>query len=321
MPPRAVRSVARRRLSSVTFVVISLLLNPRFAQLAHAQVLPQQQAQPQTQPQTQPQPQPQPQPQTQPQAQPVHPQPAPAAPRVVETPAYKALINDAIKEYEARHFEEARSLFVKAIAIVPSARALRGLGMSEFELRDYADSANSLQQALASNVRPLEGALRAETERLLERARGFVARLSVAVEPGVATVVVDGVPVQLGAQGNLVLEVGDHTLEFRAEGYRPESRRLKVKGGEEEQMRIVLPASEEQVNLRVPNPSPQPQPWQPAPAQHDDTHKPLYKNPWLWTAVGVVVAGVATGLAIGLSRDPGTAHAIASSGSASLRAP
>lgn len=163
------------------------------------------------------------------------------APLAGEPVGYRALIDEALAEYEAHNFAEARSLFYRANALYPNARALRGLGMAEFELRNYSDSASSLQLALQSATLPLEGELRAETERLLARARGFVAKLSLALEPGLATVVVDGTPVQLGPQGSLVLEVGDHVLEFRADGYAAERRVLKVQGGEEQTLRVVLP--------------------------------------------------------------------------------
>lgn len=159
-----------------------------------------------------------------------------------EPPAYRPLIDEALREYAEHNFTEARALFLKAIAVYPSARAYRGVGMSEFELRNYGDSAGNLEQALNSTVQPLTGSLRTETERLLERARNFLARVNLALEPGMATVIVDGVPVQLGPQGVLVLEIGPHTLEFHAEGHTPEKRVLKVKGGEEQSLRIVLPA-------------------------------------------------------------------------------
>jgi hypothetical protein len=44
----------------------------------------------------------------------------------------------------------------------------------------------------------------------------YVARLSVNVDPSIATVVVDCVPVQRGSGGLLVLNVGDYVLENAA---------------------------------------------------------------------------------------------------------
>ncbi len=247
-----------------------------------------------------------------------------AQPRPAETTEYRHLVDEAIKEYEQRHFEEARALFARAAADTPSARALRGVGMCDFELRAYVDSADNLEKALASKVQPLEGTLRTDTERLLDRARSFVARYSVAVEPKAAVVVVDGTPWQLGPNGDLVLEVGDHVLEFRAEGFVPEKQRRKVRGGEQEEVRILLSP---QAPMRVPTVAESEPPARvqlaaaPTPVK-DEERRPLYKNPWLWAGVGVVTAGVVTGVALATrSSAGGRAPGIASPGSVMAELP
>jgi tetratricopeptide (TPR) repeat protein len=43
--------------------------------------------------------------------------------------------------------------------------------------------------------------------------------------------------------------------------------------------------------------------------QRDDTARPLYKNPWLWTAVGVVVVGGVVAGAVLATRDDGPSRA------------
>jgi tetratricopeptide (TPR) repeat protein len=199
----------------------------------------------------------------------------------LESPAYTDAINLGIAEFEERNFAEARTHFGRAHALYPNARTLRALGMAEFELKNYGESIQYLEQALASNEKPLAGQLREEAQNLLDRAKGYVARLSVSVDPGAASVVVDGVPVQLGTSGVLVLEVGDHVLEFRAPGRIGEKRELKIQGGEQDTLRVVLPALEAQ-------------------SRQEKAKRPLYKSPWLWTAVGVVVAGAAAGTAVAL---------------------
>jgi hypothetical protein len=222
-----------------------------------------------------------------------------AASQAGEPAGYRSVVEEAKREHDRGNFVEARALFNKANAIFPNARVLRGLGMTLFELKNYAESASKLEEALASNVRPLEGELRAETVSLLERTHSFVARLKVVVEPGSALVIVDGVPTKLGPQGNIVLEFGPHALEFRAAGYAVEKRVIKVIGGEEESLRVVLPP-EGSANAPILTPVAS------SPERKDEPRRPLYKNPWLWTGVGVAVAAAATGLALGLSRGGGT---------------
>jgi hypothetical protein len=217
-------------------------------------------------------------------------------------PEYRPLIDEAVREYEARHFEEARSLFARAVALQSSARAYRGLGMAEFELRNYLDSAASLESSLASKIRPIDGELRAETERLLARARSFLARFVVVVQPKGAEVLLDGNVANLSPVGELLVPVGDHQLEFRAAGFVTERQVRKINGGEQEQLVVLL--------------KPVPTPAQVAAASQGETaagapllaredrepgRPPLYKNPWLWTAVGVVVVAAAVGLGVGLS--------------------
>ncbi len=209
-----------------------------------------------------------------------------------EPAEYTKLMDEAVSEYGLRHFAEARALFARGATLYPNARAFRGLGMSEFELRDYADSVASLERALGSQVKPLEGALRQETELLLGRARGFVGRIVLTLEPPSTQVAVDNGPV--ATSHDLLLEVGDHTLELRADGYVAERRVLKVRGGELESLRIALAR---------PAPTPGSTPSSVAAPVRDEPHKPLYKNPWLWTGIGVGVVAVAVGLGVGLSGD------------------
>lgn len=143
---------------------------------------------------------------------------------------FQQQLRAALMEFNAGNFEEARGLMTKAHRLKPSARTLRGLGMIEFELRNYASSAEYLAEALASTERPLTDVQRAEVQGLLARAKGFVARVLVSLEPASARLLVDGIPATGG--GELALEVGDHILEARANGYVAEKRQLKVAGGE-----------------------------------------------------------------------------------------
>jgi tetratricopeptide (TPR) repeat protein len=198
---------------------------------------------------------------------------------------YRELVAEAVREYTAHHFAEARALFHRAHRLYPNARTFRGLGAAEFELRNYGESVHCLEQALASTVRPLDPELRARTERLLVRARGFVARLQLSIQPASTIAMVDGVPV-VGAR-EILLEVGDHTVEFRAPGYLPERRKLTVHGGELRDLHVVL-------TLRVDG----------QPSARAPSRPALYKSPWLWAGVGVVAAGVATTLALTLRSEP-----------------
>jgi hypothetical protein len=206
-----------------------------------------------------------------------------------EPPGYGNAVEAGIKEHVRGNYQEARVHFLRAHALFPNARTLRGLGKVDYELRNYGDAVRYLEEALASQVRPLDQELRLETQQLLERARVYVGEVHVAVEPGSATVSVDGVTMATGPKASLSLLVGDHVLEFRAQGRMPERRSVRILGGERTVIQVVLSAPPETLSTSS--------------HAHDD-RKPLYKRWWLWTAVGVVAAGVAVGIAVAATRDP-----------------
>lgn len=197
-----------------------------------------------------------------------------------EPEAYQRAVDHALAEYNLQHWAEARALFEGAHTIFPNARTARGIGMVEFERRNYGECIRFLEEALVSSVKALDTELRVETEQLLARARGFVGRVAVRVDPGAAQVLVDGLRVDAGPGTTLVLPVGEHVVEVRAEEFHPERRRLRVRGGGTQQVVITL--------KRVVAPRPVPH----------DAPRSLYKNPWLWTAVGVLAAGGAVGAAL-----------------------
>jgi hypothetical protein len=213
-------------------------------------------------------------------------------------PGYDQAIDTALQEFEAGNFAEARSQFLKAHGIFPNARTLRALGKSEYELKNYAEAAVYLEQALESRVRPLTNEQRQETQHLLGSSRGYLGRYMVSLRPANARMLLDGSPIPKPESGVLVLKVGDHTVEARADGYASESRRLRVVGGGSESLIFDL-------KLMNPEPAPTPVAAAPlpevalpatdaapppaAPVQKDET--PLRRKWWLWTGVAAVVAG------------------------------
>ncbi|HEY6876877.1 MAG TPA: PEGA domain-containing protein [Polyangiales bacterium] len=230
-----------------------------------------------------------------------------------EPAAYRSTVREALSEYHAKNFPEARALFEEAHRLYPNARTLRGLGMTAFELRSYRESVSFLKSALESQVKPLDGNLRGETERLLARAERFVGKLTIHLTPESANVSIDGNHVLVSPDTPVVLDVGEHTFEFHAEGYLPESRSLYVKGRESETWTVVLnkvpapvaaapvaPSAEEVARaseVDAPDSSF-------VAVQERPTKQPLYKNAWLWTGVGVAVTGIVVTAVVLATRDP-----------------
>jgi tetratricopeptide (TPR) repeat protein len=207
--------------------------------------------------------------------------------RRAEPEEYRAAIERGLEEYQLENFQEARDQFQRAHALYPNARTLRGLGLTAFELRNYVEAESYLASALEAPTKPLEGKLRDETIAMLERARSYVGGVVLHLTPKNAAVSIDGIRGTQTAD-MLRLDIGDHVLEFHAEGFLAERRAVRVQGGQTETLEVAL--------SRLPAAG-----GDSAPDQKAAAGPPLYKRWWLWTAVGLVVAGAATGLAIGLS--------------------
>lgn len=205
-----------------------------------------------------------------------------------DPPGYRELVDEAVREFGARNFAESRALFARAHALLPNARTHRGVGLAEFELRNYGECIDQLQAALSSQVKPLDAELRADTELLLARAENFVARVELEIQPRSCRLTLDGVPLQAESGRAVLVSVGEHVLEVQAAGYRGEKRKLSVRGGEHETVTVVLT----QASAPLAEPSAKARSWR--------------RNPWLWTAVGAVVAGAAVGAGVALGRDSGS---------------
>jgi tetratricopeptide (TPR) repeat protein len=215
--------------------------------------------------------------------------PSTAHAQEAESPGYREAIEQALAEYSNKNYEEASSLFGRADKLYPNARTQRGLGMAAFELRLYAESIGHLEAALASRVKPLDAALRSETEALLGRARAFVATVTVEVEPRRAELVLDGNRVE--GFTPLTVALGEHVFEARLAGHVTERRVVHLRGGEALPVRMMLAAERAE----------------PVSQQREDKSPPLYKNAWLWTGVGAVVVGaVAAGVVLATRKDDET---------------
>lgn len=194
-----------------------------------------------------------------------------------EPPGYRETVADAVREFAAHNFEEARSLFGRAHTLYPNARTHRGLGLAEFELRNYGKSIAHLEAALRSSVKPLSEELKSDTEHMLARANNFVARIRLDVKPGLTKLLVDKLVVEVAPGRPLLLSVGDHVLEFAARGFVSERRSLSVQGGEERTLSVILAPHTQPIASARPE------------------QRPWYKSRWLWASVGVLAVGAAAG--------------------------
>lgn len=227
---------------------------------------------------------------------------------------YRQTIEDAVEEFADGHWEEARALFKRAHALQPNARTLRGMGMADFELRLYVQAIGELNAALADTRKPLDDAMRASVQTLIDKAGKFVGRLRVQVEPAEATLRADGKELVADSDGSYLLDVGPHTIGASALNFKPSNLRVNVEGGTEQSVRVELepliagstgvPA----IDPNAPKPAPlvQPAPPPPSPPQPTSAPAPAAPPPTtdtssLGTFAWVAVAGAASfGIASGV---------------------
>lgn len=211
-----------------------------------------------------------------------------------EPAAYRATIELALSELGAGNLDEARTHFLAAHELFPNARTFRGLGFVAFEQRHYVEAVPLLAQSLASDVRPLEGRLREETEALLLRARGYTGALHLVLTPADAHAQVDDVPVDTAAP--IVLNAGDHQLAVAAEGFVSQRRSVQITGGRQLDLEVrldALDANRGPVALEPPH--------REAP---DSSAK--RRRRWWWSMAGLAAAGAITTVAVLAASDTST---------------
>ncbi len=165
---------------------------------------------------------------------------ADAKPDGKEDPRYHDTLRDALAEYDAHHFEEARILFRRAHDLNPNARTLRSIGMASFELRDYVAAVRALSASLVDVRKPLNPEQRAHAQGLLERSRMFVSVYTLKISPADAQVLIDGRAPEYEADGTLLLGFGSHNLEVRKSGFVLRTFSVNARGGERKDLAMTL---------------------------------------------------------------------------------
>jgi hypothetical protein len=203
---------------------------------------------------------------------------------------YQATVDEAVREYAAGNFVEARSLFEHAHALRPSARTLRALGFCAYELKRYVQAVSELDAATEDTRNPLTEEQQRETAATRAKAERYVAELHLEVEPRDARVVLDG---RLLEGRHVRVDAGDHVLAGSAPGHRSRDLTLRLVGGQRQDVQLVLPAIDLEVSADA-NTGAVAAPL--APTQPAEEPKPsVVERWWFWAAIGGVVAAGAVG--------------------------
>jgi hypothetical protein len=230
-----------------------------------------------------------------------------AAPRAraqaeAEDPGYRQTVDDAVREFAAGHWEEARALFKRAHDVSPNARTLRGMGMAAFELRMYVQAMRELDASLHDPRKPLDAELRAQVEQLMAKSREFAGRVTLVLQPPEAKPLIDGKELQSEPDGSVLLDVGTHVISATANGYKSTNIRFNVEGGSDQAVRVALEpllALQPMVPaIDAAHPPAQP----PKPSEPPKTATPAVRHeqslaPYAWVALASAGAfGIASGV-------------------------
>jgi hypothetical protein len=212
-----------------------------------------------------------------------------------EDAEYRSAVEEALAEFNRGNWEEAAALFERAHKLNPSARTLRGMGLTAYEARRYVDAIRYLSDALTETRRPLTPQQREEVSSTLDRARRFVAHLRLKVGPADARVTINGRVAEPDSKGDVTTDPGLLDVEISAEGYESALRRVRLTAGGQEELNVQLSRVRPDVPMvQAPQPATTAAPAaavQSGPVDEGGSAVGTLK----WVVGGVAIAALATG--------------------------
>lgn len=154
--------------------------------------------------------------------------------------SYQTLMEEAAKEFAANNFLEARGLYERALRKYQTGIAYYGLSLCAYQLRDYRTAVRNGRLATAAQQQPLDAAQRGQILGVVQESMRYLGEYRVRLTPPDAELAVDGEPVELEPDGNLLLPVGRHSIHALAAGYMPNSLEIQTHGGDRRELVLEL---------------------------------------------------------------------------------
>jgi tetratricopeptide (TPR) repeat protein len=216
--------------------------------------------------------------------------PRPAPPPVVEESSdvtiAKSHFTTGVLYYDRGRFADAAREFEEAYRLSQRTELLYNMGKAYDGLSDSARALVAYRRFIEAFPSTPDAAV---VRRRIAQLEGSVGRLSVTSTVPGARLEVDELPVgELPLSKPIELNPGDHALVLSKEGYRTVRQRIAVSAGSLQQLELPL-ESLTRVQLKV--------------VEVERPRKPLVKQWWLWTLVGVVAVGGATTAAVLATRE------------------
>jgi len=155
-------------------------------------------------------------------------------------PQVRAIDHNAQEAFEAKDFERARSLWLKAFSLQPSPGVALSLGRLDLELKRYRDSAEHLDFALRTLPDTASEDTRTQAKKALAEAKAQIAVLHATTNRAGADIRIDGKSVgKAPLATSLYLEPGNHDISAYLES-NSITRPVVVAAGKEYQLSLPL---------------------------------------------------------------------------------
>lgn len=218
----------------------------------------------------------------------------------------RAIDHNAQEAFEAKDFERARSLWLKAFLLQPSARIALSLGRLDLELKRYRDSAEHLDVALRTLSDTASEDTRTLAKKALAEAKAQIAVVHATTNRAGADIRIDGKSVgKAPLAASLYLEPGTHDISAHLES-NSITRPVVVEAGKEYQLSLPLIASSRALVSNRERAVATASPREPTPRKAQDTvpTTEASRNPAPLIVGGAVfVAGLASAVVFRLNSD------------------
>ena len=222
----------------------------------------------------------------------------PAAAQPIDEPQGKELASEAMAHYKKSEFEGALDKFNQARAIYPTGQVLRMTGYTLIALGRWLEAAQTLDEALNTDFKPLlpRDAEHAQDQLDIALSHLSVAEISSSVSG--ATLSVDDGP-ERPLPATVYLEPGNHRFVVTAPEHAPVEREQELTEGSRTRLELDPTELEPEEPAPQPKPKPKPKPVEPEEPSSAFGWFPGQGIAGLATAsVGVVFTGVAIGTGI-----------------------
>lgn len=161
--------------------------------------------------------------------------------RAADLESVEALVRQGVELRQQRHDARALPLFQKAYGMSRTPRTAGQLGLCEMALGYWLDAENHLSEALAVPDSPWVSRNLADLTGALAGVRANISEVTITGEPKDAEVLVNGQSIgRLPLAAPVRLGKGAADVELRAPGYSNGARALKVPGGTQETVNVIL---------------------------------------------------------------------------------